>query len=125
MEQEGLLLGIDIGTSACKAAVFEPDGRVAAQASEPYPVYHPQPGWAEQAPEDWWQAVCRALAALAQKGVSLKAIRGIGVDGQSWSAIPIGAGGRCFAVRRSGRIPARRIAAAPWRRAAARRACLR
>ena len=52
-----LLLGIDIGTSACKAAVFTLDGQVAAQCSEEYEVFYPQPGWAEQNPDDWWNAV--------------------------------------------------------------------
>ena len=36
-----LLLGIDIGTSACKAAVFTLDGQVAAQCSEEYEVFYP------------------------------------------------------------------------------------
>ena len=36
-----LLLGIDIGTSACKAAVFTLDGQVAAQCSEEYEVFTP------------------------------------------------------------------------------------
>ena len=53
------LLGIDIGTSACKAAVFDQNGEVVASASEEYPVDYPRPGWAEQNPEDWWHAVCK------------------------------------------------------------------
>ena len=56
-----LLLGIDIGTSACKAAVFTLDGQVAAQCSEEYEVFYPQPGWAEQNPDDWWKAVCASI----------------------------------------------------------------
>ena len=39
-----LLLGIDIGTSACKAAVFTLDGQVAAQCSEEYEVFYPRAG---------------------------------------------------------------------------------
>ena len=38
------LLGIDIGTSACKAAVFDLEGNVKATASGDYPVYYPHPG---------------------------------------------------------------------------------
>lgn len=88
------LLGIDIGTSACKVAVFSADGTVAAQQNESYPTAYPQPGWAEQSPDNWWQAVCRALAVLQQRdGIDLSAVAGIGVDGQSWSAIPIGKNG--------------------------------
>ena len=52
------LLGIDIGTSACKVAVFDRNGQVLAAANGDYPVYYPKEGWAEQNPEEWWSAVC-------------------------------------------------------------------
>ena len=51
------LLGIDIGTSACKIAVFAKDGTVKATGTGDYQVYYPHPGWAEQNPEEWWEAV--------------------------------------------------------------------
>jgi xylulokinase len=41
------LLGIDAGTSGCKAALYELDGRCLATAGETYPTIHPRPGWAE------------------------------------------------------------------------------
>lgn len=87
---KGQLLGIDIGTSACKVAVFDEDGKVLAQANRPYQVYYPQSGWAEQNPEEWWEAICGAVrAVLSEQEVNAEQIRGIGVDGQSWSAIPV------------------------------------
>lgn len=49
-----LLLGIDIGTSACKVAVFEKSGKVIAQTNKPYKLYYPNPGWVEQNPDEWW-----------------------------------------------------------------------
>jgi len=91
-----LLLGIDIGTSACKVAVFRPDGSVAAQASRPYPVYYPAGGWAEQEPEEWWAAVCEALREVLET-VPARALCAAGVDGQSWSAIPVGREGDVLA----------------------------
>lgn len=39
------LLGIDIGTSACKVAVFDRNGQVMAYANGDYPVYYPREGW--------------------------------------------------------------------------------
>lgn len=84
------LLGIDIGTSACKIAVFHRDGRVAAQATGDYPVYYPKEGWAEQNPDEWWSAVCDAIRKVLSDGkIAPEEIAGIGIDGQSWSAIAI------------------------------------
>ena len=85
-----LLLGIDVGTSACKVAVFDPDGRVLAQENEPYQVYYPKSGWAEQDPGEWWEAICKGIKRmLSSSEFTAEDIRAVGIDGQSWSAIPI------------------------------------
>ena len=85
-----LLLGIDIGTSACKVAVFDKDGHVAASVTEDYPVYYPHTGWAEQNPDDWWEGVSKAIRRLMDSpDVSPEEIVGVGVDGQSWSAVAV------------------------------------
>jgi len=89
------LLGIDIGTSSCKTAVFDRAGHVMASASASYPVAYPHAGWAEQDPADWWDGVCRALKQLwAGVPITPADIAAVGVDGQSWSAIALdGRGG--------------------------------
>lgn len=83
-----LLLGIDIGTSSCKVAVFNTDGKIIAQKSGEYKVFYPQKGWAEQNPLDWWEAIAACTREIA-KEVNVSDIKGIGIDGQSWSAIAI------------------------------------
>ncbi len=84
------LLGIDIGTSACKVAIFDRGGKVVSATTGDYPVYYPQPGWAEQNPEEWWHAVCKATqGALEKAGICAEEIAGVGIDGQSWSAIAV------------------------------------
>lgn len=84
------LLGIDVGTSACKVAVFDEEGTVLAQSNQSYAVYYPRNGWVEQDPAEWWDAICAGIReVLSADGVSAEQIRGIGVDGQSWSAIPV------------------------------------
>ena len=93
-----LLLGIDIGTSACKIAVFDVDGKVLAQANEGYQLYYPNPGWVEQNPDEWWEAICKGIQrVLAEGEIRPEEIAGIGIDGQSWSAIPVDKDGNCLA----------------------------
>lgn len=88
------LLGIDIGTSACKAALFHENGLVAAQVTGEYAVRYPRAGWAEQDPDEWWRTVCIAIRdVLSISGVEPAQIAGVGVDGQSWSAIAVDTAG--------------------------------
>jgi xylulokinase len=57
------LIGIDVGTTGVKAVRISETGEVLARAEEEYPLSIPQPGWAEQDPEDWWRATQRTFAA--------------------------------------------------------------
>jgi xylulokinase len=59
------LVGLDVGTTGVKAVALSRDGDVVALAEHGYPLSTPQPGWAEQDPEDWWHAAEAALAELA------------------------------------------------------------
>ena len=70
------LVGLDVGTTGVKALAITPDGDVVASAEEGYALSTPQPGWAEQDPDDWWRA---SQAALARLGVDSPAI---GLSGQ-------------------------------------------
>lgn len=59
-----LYIGIDLGTSAVKLLLMEGDGTVKNVVSEEYPLSFPKPGWSEQNPRDWWEAVKRGLHIL-------------------------------------------------------------
>ena len=83
-----LLLGIDIGTSSCKVAVFDELGKVITAKNGKYNVLYPQPGYAEQNPLDWWEAIVKCIKEILTE-VDPSEIKGIGIDGQSWSAIPV------------------------------------
>ena len=77
------LLGIDIGTSATKSVLFNKDGKTIASASYEYPLYQPHPGWAEQDPADWWDAVCfTCKKILNDSKIDSQSIKGIGISGQ-------------------------------------------
>lgn len=87
---EKLLLGIDIGTSACKVAVFDLDGHVIVQANKAYSVYYPEKDFVEQDAEEWWRAVCEATKECINcSNINPEQIAGIGIDGQSWAALPV------------------------------------
>lgn len=93
-----LLMGIDIGTSACKAAVFTREGQAVSWASASYAYDCPHPGWAEQNPGAWWEATCRAVrSALANGDVQPASIVGVGVCGQSWAPVYLDGKGEILA----------------------------
>lgn len=56
------IAGVDVGTSGAKAIAIDADGAILARAEEEYPLSTPQPGWAEQDPDDWVRAAEAALA---------------------------------------------------------------
>ncbi|HEY8076835.1 MAG TPA: FGGY family carbohydrate kinase, partial [Labilithrix sp.] len=80
------LLGVDIGTSGVRAAVFEPNGTLVADASVACGYDTPRPGWAEADPREWWKAACGAIRAVGAK-TELDAIAAMAVVGQAPTAV--------------------------------------
>ena len=74
-------IGIDLGTSAVKLLLLSDEGKVVRTVSRSYPLEFPQPGWSQQNPEDWWNAILDGIPELL-KGINLVKIGGIGVAGQ-------------------------------------------
>jgi xylulokinase len=58
------LLGIDVGTTGCKAAVFSQEGNLLASAYEEYDNLRPRPGWAELDVADVWAKIIGSRVAL-------------------------------------------------------------
>lgn len=84
------LLGIDVGTSGTKALLINASngGEVVATSTKTYPLYTPKPQWAEQEPEDWWQATIAAIKdIITQSGVNPKNIKGMGLSGQMHGSV--------------------------------------
>ncbi len=76
-------LGVDIGTSGTKTVLFSSSGQKLASATEEYPLYQPENGWAEQEPMDWWNAVCASIKrVIAASRVNKDEIGGVGLSGQ-------------------------------------------
>ena len=74
-------IGIDLGTSAVKLLMVDDAGAIVKSTSREYPLYFPHPGWSEQNPEDWWNAVQDGLKELTE-GIDAGNIAGIGCGGQ-------------------------------------------
>ncbi|WP_043173013.1 FGGY family carbohydrate kinase, partial [Burkholderia ambifaria] len=86
------LLGIDLGTGSVKLVTLDADGVECAVASEPYALSSPQPGWAEIAPDVWWQALVRAAARLP--AAEREQVVAIGFSGQMHGVVLIDAAGQ-------------------------------
>ena len=76
-----LFIGIDLGTSAVKLLLVDETGAIVRETSREYPLIFPHPGWSEQEPSAWWNAVRDALPELLE-GVDRTKIAGIGSGGQ-------------------------------------------
>ena len=57
-------IGIDLGTSAVKLLLVDENGGIRNEVTREYPLEFPQPGWSQQAPEDWRKAVLEGIPAL-------------------------------------------------------------
>lgn len=92
-----MYIGVDLGTSGVKAVLLDRDGAVRASASQALTVSRPRPRWSEQAPRDWWDAACGALAALVADaraaGIDPHDIGAIGLTGQMHGATLLDAQG--------------------------------
>lgn len=90
------LLGIDLGAGSLKATVIGADGSYLGSAAAPVKTSSPHPGWSEQAPADWWAALCSAVP---------QALAGAGVEAGSVTALSFSAGAHsCVLVDAQGEV---------------------
>ena len=88
-----LWLGIDVGTTAIKAAAYDSRGRIAALAERPQQVLRPAPGHAEQDMQAVWDGVAGCLRELAEKCAGHR-FRSIGLCGQGDGLWPVDDAGK-------------------------------
>jgi sugar (pentulose or hexulose) kinase len=87
------ILAIDNGTQSVRALIFDLRGNLIAKKRVPIqPYYSEKPGWAEQDPKVFWDAVCEACQAIWQlEGVKKDAIAGVGLTTQRSTVINLDA----------------------------------
>ena len=76
-----LFIGIDCSTSACKASAYDLQGVLLSSGRAEIPLSQSLPGWHEQNPHDWWQALCKALRACTQT-IDPASVQGIALSVQ-------------------------------------------
>ncbi len=85
----------DVGTRQVKSVLVSAQGQLVAAASSSLHTERPAPGWAEQAPDSWWQAVQRGTrSVLRTAGVPPQHVNGLVFTGQMLGIVPVAADGR-------------------------------
>ncbi len=90
MLRRDALLGIDLGTTAVKAGVFDAaTGEALGVARSEYAPTSPRPGWVELEAEQYWCATVEAVRCALAEAESAR-VRGIGLSSQGQTFIPLG-----------------------------------
>lgn len=74
-------IGVDLGTSAVKLLLMDADGKIHNTVTKEYPLEFPRPGWSQQNPGDWKEAVFAGIPQLLE-GFDAASVAGIGCGGQ-------------------------------------------
>ncbi len=90
-----VVLGIDVGTQGVRVLAVDASGQVVAAAHEPLAsrAIEEPPGWFEQSPQAWWQAVARTLRSLRAGLPAGTRISGASVDSTSGTVLPVNRAG--------------------------------
>jgi len=88
--RDDIVLAHDFGTTGNKATLFAPDGAVLASHYLPYATEYPQPGWAEQDPEEWKRAfVGSTSVVLDRAGLDKKDVAAVSFSGHMLGCVPV------------------------------------
>ncbi|MBW7882923.1 MAG: xylulose kinase [Caldilineaceae bacterium] len=88
--QAPYVMGIDAGTEAIKAGLFDLQGNRIALGARNYRTYFPRPGWAEQDPLEWWDGLVGAVHDCLQRAaVRPEEVAGISADATTCTLVPM------------------------------------
>jgi xylulokinase len=83
------LLGVDVGTTGCKAAAFSEEGKLLGSAYAEYDVQRPLPGWAEQDVPEVWAKAKRTIREAAASGARGDPVKALCVASMGEALIPV------------------------------------
>ena len=88
------VIGVDAGTESLRAGVFDLQGNPLAFSSTAYQTTFPKPGWAEQNPQDWWEALGKSVKnSITEAGISFSAVAAICLDTTYCSVVALDGNG--------------------------------
>ena len=80
---QSYLIGVDLGTSATRAALYDLDGCLIAEASVEVPIYTPRPGVVEQENDDFYRSAAQTVSqCIQQSGIDPRKVLAIAFDSQ-------------------------------------------
>ncbi len=80
---EQYLIGVDLGTSCTKAAIYRIDGTLVAEASQEVPLYYPEPGVVEQENQDFYDSAAQTVSrCMKLSGIDARQVKAIAFDSQ-------------------------------------------
>ncbi len=87
---KGYILAHDTGTGGDKAVLTDLEGRIVRSAYRPYEVYTPRPDWAEQDPDELWDAFAATTReVLEASAIDPRDVLGVGVSAQMFNLLPV------------------------------------
>ncbi len=87
------LLAHDLGTSGNKATLFALDGQLVKSTTASYNTHYFNANWAEQDPNDWWNAICASTKELLQ-GIDNKDVLAVSFSGQMMGCLCVDKNGK-------------------------------
>src|SRR3989304_8516107 len=82
------LLGIDIGTTGCKAGVLTDDGHMLTSAYQEYAAHHPAPGWVELDGAQVWPQVRQIIRQVVAQ-TAHDPVRALSVSSMGEAMVPV------------------------------------
>lgn len=81
--EKSYLMGVDLGTSATKAALYKSDGTLVAEATADVPIYYPRPGVVEQENDDFYRTAAETISrCVRESGIDPREIAALAFDSQ-------------------------------------------
>ena len=92
-----LVIGVDCGTTACKAIAWSQRGHPVARGRAVYPLLQPTPNWYEQVAGNWWRGAYSAISETLDQ-IDVSRVEALCITHQRESFVPVGRGGQGVVV---------------------------